>query len=439
VPSSVPESRLTSSLPAYPYPVTSVLFVALAFIAIYIHFGVLVMLGPRKPTGDEQDYLNRGAWTDPHRPVEYLRVPLFPALFQAAHHHCRDPERCLRVLGAMLGSISVVLVGAAGWRADGPVTGMLAAGIMMLWVERLFLASHLWPDTLLCCLHALALYLLQWPPSVAIAAALGMVVLLATLVRIEQLALAVGLLAVLVLLEPINWVMWLTCIGGPVVLALAVWTGIAWHRYRVPLPDTTWLFNLELLQAQVSRSTTGKLSVQETINQLLQSTPSTNGSMQRLGWGLLRSPVSLSLSMLRRLIACFGPDTFIQARLLPPTGEAYPGLSPSRARYWAFLVRWSFPPIALSGLWALAISGTVHWWLVAAIPVLLALVVVHFRSRYRIVLMPWLALSIAQAWLAVASKPPGAAGWGVLLACLWVSALLVEHPPLVEHESQASS
>src|SRR5690606_14221798 len=104
-------------------------------------------------------------------------------------------------------------------------------------------------------------------------------------------------------------------------------------------------------------------------------------------------------SMLRRLLACFGPDTFVSGRLLPPMGAAYPALPARQAVPLAVLLRWSFPLMASVMLWSLVAQGQPPVYFLAAAPVLLALVMVHFRSRYRLVLMPWLCLAGADALL----------------------------------------
>lgn len=415
-------------------PVLPLLLVAL--LALAAHLTVLVALGPRRAIGDEGEYLERGRWPDPHRPVLYLRVPLVPALFRFASLCSAQPENGLRFAGALLGALAVTLVALAGFLGGSLVAGLLGAGLMLLWVERLLLAAHLWPDTLLCVLHAAALCLLQLEPTPLVAGALGLVLALACLTRIEQLALGPGLLAVLVLAEPDRTGLSTLLLLAPTGLALTAWSAVAWRRYRIPLPDTTWLFNLRILDRQLDEDRRGAVAVERSIKALLreEGTRDAGGSLVRR---LLRRPLGLLTSLLRRLAASFGPDTFVDARLLPPHGVAYPVLSVRSAGTWRLALRGSFPLLALPGLWAIGVSGTAPLWLLAAAPVLLALVVVHFRSRYRLVLMPWLALAAAQGALALPARPPSMADWGGLAAVLLLALALMRWPPIVEHPSQA--
>lgn len=410
----------------------------LALFALAAHLAVLFALRPRRPIGDEGEYLQRGRWPDPHRPVRYLRVPLVPALFRFASLCSAQPENGLRFAGALLGAFAVTLVALAGSLGGSPLAGLLGAGLMLLWIERLLLAAHLWPDTLLCVLHAAALCLLQLEPTPLVAGALGLVLALACLTRIEQLALAPGLLAVLVLADPGRTGLGalLLLLLAPTAFALFAWSAVAWRRYRIPLPDTTWLFNLRILDRQLDEDRRGAIAVERSIKALLreEGTRDAGGSLVRR---LLRRPLGLLASLLRRLAASFGPDTFVDARLLPPHGAAYPAMSERSARTWRLALRASFPLLALPGLWAIGVSGAAPLWLLAAAPVLLALVVVHFRSRYRLVLMPWLALAAAQAALALPARPPSMADWGGLAAVLLLALALMRWPPIVEHPSQA--
>lgn len=424
------DQRIVSAL-----PVEWIVAGGCSVLAVLLHLWVLHALRPRRPLGDECDYLERGGWEDPHRPRLFLRVPAIPALTHLVTRFSAAPEAALRRGGALIGAGAALLVALAGWQLGGLWLALLAALLMLLLVERVLLSAHLWPDSLLCTLHGLALYLLQFPSSTGLAILLGVVAMLATLVRIEQLALALGLLLVLVWRGPDQIVILSICLLGPSLLALAAWTLIAKRRYGIALPDTTWLFNLRILHGQLSDPEAGPTRVQRSIVSLLREQRAGDTSAPRLTELLAKLPAVLG-SMLRRLLACFGPDTFVSGRLLPPMGQAYPALPASRAAPIAVMLRWSFPLLASLAIWSLLVIGRPPDYLLAAVPVLLALVVVHFRSRYRLVLMPWLCLAGADALLRIEYFSLGALHWAALGLLLLLTALHVRHPLIVEHDDQ---
>ncbi len=406
--------------------------------ALGLHLWVLYALAPRQALGDESDYLERGSWADPHRPRLFLRVPAIPSLVRLVARVSPSPEASLRRGGALLGAASALLVALAGLQLGGPLLALLAGLFMLLLVERVLLSAHLWPDGLLCALHCLALHLLQFPSSTGLAVLLGAVAMLATLVRIEQLALALGLLLVMGWREPSQILLLSACLLVPSLLALAIWTLIAKRRYGIALPDTTWLFNLRILHGQVSDPQAGPIRVQRSIASLVREQRAGDASAPRLTELLGSLPAVLG-SMLRRLLACFGPDTFVSGRLLPPMGKAYPELSSNRAAPLALMLRWSFPLMASLTLWSLIVVGRLPDYLLAAAPVLLALIMVHFRSRYRLVLMPWLCLAGADALLRIEYQSLGALHWAGLGLLLLIAAVHVRHPLIVEHDGQIAA
>lgn len=404
-------------------------------VIVAIHLACLRGLGPRLPQGDECDYLARSQWRDPHRPELFLRVPLMPAFARAVGRFTGTPEAALRTLVTLSGALAAWLVFAAGLRVGGTLVAVIAAGAMMLLLERVLLSAHLWPDTLLSALHALALLLLTLPSAPLSWLALGGVAALATMLRVEQLALGVGLALVLIVREPTAWLPIVGATLGPSLLALLAWTAVAWRRYRIALPDTTWNFNLHLLDRQLAQPTRGPVSVQGSIVDLLEAERTAEAPPWR---ALGARPLAWLASVLRRAAACIGPDTFVEGRLLPPLGQAYPTLTGPAAAHLRPWLRWSFPLLVATLLWAGCVSGVWPEILLAMVPVFGAIVVVHFRSRYRLVLMPWVSLAAATSIVAVDPAQLGAteAAVAALLALLtWRN---VRHPLVVEDLRQAA-
>ena len=82
------------------------------------------------------------------------------------------------------------------------------------------------------------------------------------------------------------------------------------------------------------------------------------------------------------------------------------------------------------------VRGAAPDYLIAAIPVLGALVVVHFRTRYRLVLMPWLFVAGAESLAALNYAAIGLEHAAIAAALLWLTWLNVRHPTIVEYELQ---
>jgi hypothetical protein len=403
-----------------------------------IHLGWLWRFTPRVPQGDECDYLARSQWPDPHRPEFFLRVPVMPALFQLAGRVTGDPERVMRFAGTGVGVLTVVLVMMAGVSVGGPLAGGLAAIAMLLLVERVILSTHLWPDTPLSTLHALALLLLSSPTFGFETQwlALGAVVAMAAMIRIEQLALAPGVALVLLVRDPGDWLAIASCVLGPTVLATTLWTAVAWRRYRIALPDTTWKFNLRILDRQLAETRGGPVSVHGTITGILATgdaaATTRPGNSSAKPW----KPWAYFVSILRRAAACMGPDTFVEGRLLPPIGQAYPAMSETAALRLRPWLRWSFPLLVVSAVWAMLASGYLPDYLIAAVPVFAALVVAHFRTRYRLVLMPWLCVACVDALARLRFETLGLVDLAIAAALLILTWLNVRYPLVVEDSRQ---
>jgi hypothetical protein len=117
-------------------------------------------------------------------------------------------------------------------------------------------------------------------------------------------------------------------------------------------------------------------------------------------------------------------------------GKAYPQLSAARATPIGGMLRWSFPLFAALTLWSLLMLGRPPDYLLATLPVLLAMIMVHFRSRYRLALMPWLCLAGADALLQIEYQSLGVPHWAALGILLVLAAAQVRYPLIVEHDDQ---
>jgi len=110
------------------------LFTRLAFVAIM----------PRQilwPDGLEYEAVAKSLLAGGGYGLQTLRPPGYPTLIAAVYGLSGHSLLALRVVEALLGTLSVALVGAFGARAFGPVAGLIAAGIMAVHPVMTFLPA----------------------------------------------------------------------------------------------------------------------------------------------------------------------------------------------------------------------------------------------------------------------------------------------------------
>ncbi len=382
--------------------VAAVILTALAF-----QLAALRGMGRNRPIGDEKAYLARGRSEDPYAPRQFLRPPLLPWLSAV---FCRggDGMSRLRLLMAIASFLAVVLTAVAGWRLGGPAIAVLAALLLAAQPERILIGCHIWPESLLALLLAAlcAVHTLPATPAVALAAA-G-ISTLGVLTRIDfavvpPLLLAAwwqshgmsALIAALLLAPPAIALLWISVRNG--------------RRYGVPLPDTTWAFNLMLARREYDRAGSRAAEIEQTIQGLRKTwLPLSPAQSVRRGQAalseLLRSPAGLVRGIARRLLALAGPDTFVRQRMLP----TYVDLSPPARRRWNAVLKVAFPLQMTTLLIATAVTleppPSCAW---PAFGLLAAAALFHARTRYRVSVLPALSLWAAQALAGLAESLPG--------------------------------
>jgi 4-amino-4-deoxy-L-arabinose transferase-like glycosyltransferase len=114
--------------------VLGALFTRLAFVAIMPH-SILW------PDGLEYEAVAKSLLAHQGYGLQTLRPPGYPTLIAAVYGLCGQSLFALRVVEALLGTVSVALVGAIGARVAGPVAGLIAAGIMAVHPVMAFLPS----------------------------------------------------------------------------------------------------------------------------------------------------------------------------------------------------------------------------------------------------------------------------------------------------------
>lgn len=400
-----------------------------------VQYWFLVSFGPRHPTGDEQDYLARGYFADPYRPTVFLRVPLYLTLARWITIRFEQPQRAWRRTNAAiaLAAAAVMLMAA---NVVGGATALWTCGAFLLVLsERTVLATHIWPDTLLSLLNAMLLLLLLLPVSPLQCALIGLALAMAVLTRIEQLVLLPGVLGALALelgrmSDPL-----LAVVTAPAVLAILTWSWAAHRRYGTWWPDTTWMFNLRLLEEECAAAGRELVSIEPVVHGFYGSWVQMSPEERKLRlFEWMKAPPSRLLSLLTaRVLAFWGPDTFVSDRLLPPAGAAYGALDEGSVHWLKVSLRWSFPLVSLTCLWAILAAPVYDYYLLPGVLLLGASVLVHFRTRFRLMLIPWLIVAGADGIARIATA--GAQPWlWLLLAGLYAAAYwLVRKPPRPEH------
>ncbi len=403
--------------------------------ALAIQLAALRGMGRRRPIGDEINYLARGAAEDPAAPRLFLRVPLVPWL-AAVCRRAGDREageRRFRRLVALAAALTVAAILIAGWRLGGPVVALLAALLLVVQPERILLGCHLWPDTLLGLVLAALAAVSTLPGSPVAALAAGGLCTLGVLTRIDFLVPLPFLLAAWwVAHGPPSAVAGLA-LAAPPLLALVVVTVRNGRRYGIPLPDTTWAFNVELAGSEARRAGAiqpGVLAVTEAWKPLTPAQKIRRG-IAALG-RLLRSPRLFGRGMGRRILTLAGPDTFIR-QLLLPRAAAYPELGEGARDRWGAGLRIAFPLL----LTVVLITSAAGWRLAPgdawppgyawpSLGLLLPAALFHARTRYRVAVLPALCLVAAEGMVGLAGSLPGRplaavlvlAGGGVLFWAL---------------------
>lgn len=374
-------------------------------------------LRPARLIGDEQEY----AQAVPP-PMPWVRVPLNRFVMRGAVRVTGGSDP----LGARVASsvIATLVLGlAVGWvelRA-GPFAALIVALVLLTSIERALLALHLWPDTALGGLW-LAAALLMAPGGAQAAPHVALIGGIAMGLRIDGLAICVLAVGVGLIFEGggLEPALLAGLIAAGFGIAYLVWNRIMTGRWVL---DSTIGFNLSVFHADAA----GRF---DSINQVMRHVAT--GRRDGRGTGAARhSPVVILRRLAARLRLLFGSETFLSQTVVAQDGAGYRDSGGAlRHPFAVALLRWHFPILGLVTLPVLpSLPGP--WLFVAAlISVILCLLVT--RSRYRMALLPLLAVSAVEGWRSVleAGSISGLWSGGLLLALFGV--ILTTAPRLRE-------
>jgi 4-amino-4-deoxy-L-arabinose transferase-like glycosyltransferase len=139
--------------------VAPILWIAVVLAALFTRLAFVAIM-PRSilwPDGLEYEAVAKSLLAHQGYGLQTLRPPGYPTLIAAVYGLSGQSLLALRVVEALLGTVSVALVGMIGARAFGPVVGLIAAGIMAVHPVMAFLPSTQYSENTVVLLVTLAM------------------------------------------------------------------------------------------------------------------------------------------------------------------------------------------------------------------------------------------------------------------------------------------
>jgi hypothetical protein len=182
------------------------------------------------------------------------RPPAWPLLLSVATRLNGDSSLFVhQILAAVVGAVTIGLVGLAARKIAGPRTGIIAAGITAIYPGMWIYEWPILSETLLLPVIALflwAVYAFREHPSTGRAVTLGLLVGALVLIRSEQLLVALFVVTPLILRAPSTAprrrVAWLGLAGLATVAVLTPWAVHTMGRFDDPVVLSTGLGNTML-------------------------------------------------------------------------------------------------------------------------------------------------------------------------------------------------
>ena len=360
-----------------------------------VQLSVRRALGPTKKVGDEGGYITCGAQPDPYQPGIFLRVPLMAWISSLCHRFSSNPERQLR-RATGIASIVTILVSMISARMIGGDGAAILIGLILGFMPgRIILSNHIWPDIWLglwLSLFCLVLVYPDLPPNLR-ALLLGLLAVLAFMTRFEALLLTPFTVFGMAPLALWEWVF----ILSPTLLVFIVLSIRNAHRYKIPWPDNTWMFNLMIAAGETGQQKASKVLVEQEVFKVLRVWRKLNDpgrfaasidSLRRLfAW-----PVRAIAGMFLRLWASIGPDSFVLQRLLPPFGSAYSDISKPLNHGLNIALVLAFPVFVSATILALLVADQTVAVIIWPTMAYAVTSLFHNRTRYRQAWLPGAAL-----------------------------------------------
>jgi len=401
-------------------PVTLAAIVATICLQLWAGFA----LRPGRLVGDETEYLENDTEALQKRTV-YVRVQLFSALVRLAQVIWSTPRQTgPRVVVSAISAVSVALATGVVETSAGSLPAIVTACVLLISVERVVLALHLWPDGVmgLLVLAIAALlpdYNAQQVIPVALLAAVGFAI------RVEGAVLC--LIAVLMPLRlaelPLGlaWMpVWIT-LGTFALLSVA--NGL---RFGVWLPDSTISFNFSVARTELTlRNASVTDGIRHTLCARRNGAPATDAQRG--------TALQAIMFLAGRIRMVFCVESFVTQSLLANNRASYRNpdwLAPQRIAGKA--LRHSF---TVSMLTLALLMPLVPMQMAALFVLMLAVYsAVLTRSRYRMALLPLAATLIGLGAAKLAAATQGQISAGLALTA-FIGVILVFAPKRAERNA----
>jgi len=356
-------------------------------LTIAFQLAALIALAPSRLVGDEAEYAFGGAGGGAH-PL-WIRVPLQGWLVRLFDRTVRLPNvgggrmfsGCCAIAAATLATGYVE-------HSHGSWAALITAAILIVSVERAVLAIHLWPDSFLSLLLLLFALLLQ-DPTTATAPWLAVIASLAFAIRVDNAALVpVAVLAPLVMLpqQAPGAVLFPAAIVAVAIGALCLRSRLLFDSW---LPDTTFAFNLAVARRDIAQP---NATVDTLMSETARARRDTAAPAPR---GRKRWSRAVS-TFLIRLKTILGPETFVAQQLVARgvVGYRRSGLLTPPSPLAALLKHGFTVTVALL---LLSLTRAPDGLLFVFGTFVFVYSFVQTRSRYRVALLPLLAVIVGTA------------------------------------------
>ena len=364
------------------------------FIGLLVQGFALRRLNPQQTLGDEVEYLT----TSRKFPTAQLwvRVPLnFVLPWLAARLSNSHKTMIARSLVSVVSAATVGLAVGFSHSQAGVFAGLTAGLLMTLSLERIVLAIHIWPDTLLgfwSLIFMIAMSNTDAPPAWT---TLGVIAALGFLTRVDFAAL-VCFGVVLAAFTAANPLIACISVAGPTLGAALILTLKNGLVHRVWSPDTTASFNFEVSVIETEKPSAATNELMTEAVSRTQSRPIASSPRRDFLKSIVNAPYQSFTALSHRIVVLLGQETFVSQNLIKRNRASYAtdstpifgGILKTNVTYWVLIVFVIF--VAFSARMPVAVV-----LLVATLVVVQC--AVQTRSRYRMSVFPVLCASVAIA------------------------------------------
>lgn len=410
-------------------PVASSTLMGGAFfcLALLVQGGALWWFQPQKAVGDEAEYLAGPSTGEQAR--LWLRVPLLFVLAWLAGRLSEHHKMLItRTFVSVLSAATVGLAAGFSQSQAGFAAGLTAGVLMILSVERIMLAIHVWPDALLGFWALLFLCVITGAEGQVDWAILGVIAALGYLTRLDFALLAV-VGVVLVVPHAQSPFLAAFLLAGPTLIAaslLALRNGIKHGVWRA---DTTFSFNLLVSTCAMETPNSATEDLMHQVSKKIASQGKGTAIARGFFAEILQAPWQFLRALLQRVVVLMGRETFVNQKLIEANQASYaPAALSHKGRIFMANLTFGFPTVLAGFLAVSPMVGRGAWGLILGLLVVQA--TVQTRSRYRMSVFPLLCTSIANSlWQnAPASWPLGAVFLSGMTALFLGGVLMILKP-----------